>query len=97
MINLQVQNIAAQGEALTLNHDCETGCIDLLINGGFSPYDVEWRRLVAGQWTSLTGWPKSALNGNDGVEDLWLIPTCLSLPSLKSLFKTHCVVQLNLP
>ncbi len=70
MINLQIQNTIAQGDALTLTHNCETGCIDLQINGGFSPYDVEWQRLVGGQWTSLTGWPKIDLNGNNGVEDL---------------------------
>ena len=69
MMHIHIQNYA-QGDALVLNFDCDTKCIDLKINGGFQPYDVEWQRMVNGIWVTQTNWPKSGLNGLDGSEDL---------------------------
>lgn len=63
-------NLNAQ-DALTAEYNCETGCLDLIINGGFAPYEVEWQSYSPGQgYITISGWPKVDLNGNDGNEDL---------------------------
>lgn len=69
MMHIHIQNYA-QGDALVLNFDCDTKCIDLKINGGFQPFDVEWQRIINGIWVTQTNWPKTGLNGHDGSEDL---------------------------
>ncbi len=61
----------------TFNQNCRNGKIDLHINGGFPPYDVEWSSFYRGP----NGWPvlvdlQSAMgvSGNSGeedVENLW--------------------------
>ena len=63
-------NINAQ-DALIAEYNCETGCIDLKINGGFEPYEVEWQKFEGGQgYSAVSGWPKFDLSGNNGDEDL---------------------------
>ncbi len=41
VISMIQLSIYAQGDALTITHDCTSGSLDLQISGGFSPYDVE--------------------------------------------------------
>jgi hypothetical protein len=55
---------------ISLSFSCETGCIDLEINGGIGPYEVEWQRWDRTQYVTIPGWPKTNLQGNDGNEDL---------------------------
>ena len=46
----------------TYNQNCQNGKIDLHINGGFPPYDVEWQKLeVVGQ----------GYNAEQRVRSLW--------------------------
>jgi hypothetical protein len=67
-------NISAQ-DALTADYNCETGCIDLNIEGGMRPFEVEWLEHTQGQqYSTISGWPKTDLNGADGKEDLCNIP-----------------------
>lgn len=55
-------------DALTVTYNCSTGCVDLTINGGYAPYEVEWQYTRKGiNWTTVS--TKSNLNGNDGQED----------------------------
>ena len=72
---MQIQNTIAQEDALSLSYDCESTCIDLQINGGIGPYDVEWQKYLNGNWIRLKGWPKNDLSGSTGAEDL-----CVGLP-----------------
>lgn len=63
-------NISGQN-AIEIEYDCETKCLNLKINSGYSPYEVEWQFLDKfGNYNTLTGWPKTDLQGNDGNEDL---------------------------
>ncbi len=66
MVNV---NIYAQGDALSIEQKCDPSKLDLTIDGGFAPYEVEWQALVNGTWQTVSGWPKTNLNGNDGQED----------------------------
>lgn len=55
--------------ALTLSFSCETGCIDLTINDGFAPYDVEWQNVDDnGNVTTISD--MSGVTGEEGNEDL---------------------------
>lgn len=66
MVNI---NIYAQGEALTIEQKCDPSKLDLTIDGGYSPYEVEWQAKVNGTWQTISGWPKADLSGSDGQED----------------------------
>lgn len=68
---LYISDDLCSQNALIIEHNCETNCIDLSINGGYAPYEVEWQKLVEGQgYVTIAGWPKFDLEGNNGVEDL---------------------------
>ena len=45
MVNV---NIYAQGDALSIEQKCDPSKLDLTIDGGFAPYEVEWQALVNG-------------------------------------------------
>ncbi len=66
MVNI---NIYGQGDALSIEQKCDPSKLDLTIDGGFAPYEVEWQALVNGSWQTVSGWPKTGLSGTDGQED----------------------------
>ena len=66
MVNL---NIYAQGDAQSIEQKCNPSKLDLTIDGGFAPYELEWQALVNGTWQTVSGWPKTGLSGSDGQED----------------------------
>jgi len=52
----------------TFNLDCKNGKIDLHINGGFTPYDVVWYRVINGIEMAVQG--KYGVAGTNDGEDL---------------------------
>ena len=58
-------------DALVIEYNCETNCIDLSINGGYAPYEVGWQKWEEEQgYITITDWPKFDLQGDNGEEDL---------------------------
>ena len=51
-------------------YQCNTGCIDLNISEGTSPYEVTWLRKQGAEFIILPGWPKSNITGLANDEDL---------------------------
>ena len=61
-LNAQDALTADYWDATTIPGQCQDGIIDLHINGGFPPYDVEWQKLeVVGQ----------GYNAEQRVRSLW--------------------------
>ena len=65
-----INSASAQGDALSIIRNCTTGCLDLTIQGGYPPYDVEWYHHRPNGYVLVNGWPKYGLAGDDGQEDL---------------------------
>jgi hypothetical protein len=57
----------------SIGYQCNTGCIDLNLSEGTAPYEVTWLRKQGAEFIILPGWPRTNLNGNDGLEDLCVI------------------------
>ncbi len=71
--NIHIQSVLEIPLNINLNYQCNTGCINLNISEGTSPYEVTWLRKQGAEFIILPGWPKTNLNGNDGLEDLCVI------------------------
>lgn len=65
-----IYSISTYANDMASSFSCETGCIELEINGGVGPYEVEYQRWNGIDFVTVSGWPKSNLSGNDGNQNL---------------------------
>ncbi len=57
-----VTSIYLSAQDVTIELDCNTGCLNLNIEEAFFPVELEWQRRTNGNWEALPGYPVTLVN-----------------------------------